>query len=93
MHLATKVNKIFSLNLLPLELSPEDPRSLNNSGVILFHDKQYEVALEHLALAASIDPDFAGLISTFHYARPLDAKGSEVIHSTRTASAVTPLGF
>lgn len=44
---------------LALQLSPEDPRSLNNSGVLLFHDKQYEMATEHLALAASIDPDFA----------------------------------
>lgn len=44
---------------LALQQSPEDPRSLNNSGVLLFHDKQYEMATEHLALAASIDPDFA----------------------------------
>lgn len=43
---------------LALEMNPEDPRTLNNSGVLLFQDKQYEAAAKQLAHATTVDPEF-----------------------------------
>ncbi len=43
---------------LALEIDPEDPRTLNNAGVMLFHEKDYENSSQFLTKAIAIDPEY-----------------------------------
>lgn len=42
-----------------IENNPDDPRTLNNAGVMLFHDKEYENAAQFLKKSILINPDYA----------------------------------